>query len=106
MLAVSSVRFIQYGLGPIGLGIAELALERGHQLAGGYDIDPSKVGRPMVELLPSAPAGISVVSPAPGLSYGRADIALHSTQSRIAQIFDQLTALIEAGIHEIGRAHV
>lgn len=99
--AVPAVRFIQYGLGPIGLGIAELALDRGFQLAGAYDIDPTKVGRPLSELLSSAPTGIFVATPAPGSSYGRADIALHSTQSRIAQVFDQLTALIDAGIHVI-----
>lgn len=60
---MSSIRFIQYGLGPIGLGIVELALARGHRIVGAFDIDPQKVGRPLSALIPSAPSAIRVERP-------------------------------------------
>jgi hypothetical protein len=40
------IRVIQYGLGPIGSAVARHVTERpGLELVGGIDIDPSKVGR-------------------------------------------------------------
>src|SRR5262245_8257337 len=45
-------RVVCYGLGPIGLGIARLALTRpGIEIVGAVDIDPNKVGHDLGELL-------------------------------------------------------
>lgn len=95
---VSPVRFIQYGMGSIGIGIAELALARGHHIAGAFDIDPEKVGWPVSTIIPAAPADIRVASPLESRVMARADVALHSTQSRLAQVRPQLEALIDAGM--------
>src|SRR5688572_29354566 len=98
---VPPVRFIQYGLGSIGIGIAELALARGHHIAGAFDIDPAKVGHPLSTLIPSAPADLRVVLPDGSALAGHADVALHSTQSRLSQVRSQLEALIDLGVHVI-----
>lgn len=94
---MTPLRVIHYGLGPIGLGIAEILLERGHAIAGAVDIDPSKSGRPLTELLPGAPAGLSVSPSFDRLAGTAADVVVHSTQSHLHQVDTQLRALLEAG---------
>lgn len=100
---VPTVRFIQYGLGSIGIGIAELALARGHRIAGAFDIDPAKVGQPLSTLLrhPAAPAEVRIASPDATALAVHADVALHSTQSRLSQVRSQLESLIDLGVHVI-----
>jgi len=98
---VFSVRFIQYGLGSIGIGIAELALARGHRIAGAFDIDPAKVGHPLSTLIPAAPPDIRIASPDHAALRVQADVALHSTQSRLMQVRPQLESLIDLGVHVI-----
>lgn len=95
---VPSARVIQYGLGPIGTGIAELSLARGHRLTGAADVDPAKTGRPLGELVPGAPAGVVVERPPLDAPARRADLVLHSTQSRLAQVIEQLLPLLDAGL--------
>lgn len=99
--AVSRARIIQYGLGPIGLGIAEIVLERGYRIVGAIDIDPAKSGRRLADLLPGASPDIIIAgSPSAALST-RADLVVHSTQSRLAQVASQLSQLVEAGLNVI-----
>jgi len=98
MWGVHPARFIQYGLGPIGVGIAELALLRGHQLVAAVDIDPAKAGRPAAALIPGAPPDLAVTSDVAGVLTAGADIVLHSTQSRLVQILPQVTPLVDAGL--------
>ncbi len=98
MWGVPPARFIQYGLGPIGVGIAELALQRGHHLIAAVDIDPAKAGRPAATLIPGAPPDLTVTSDVAGVLTAGADIVLHSTQSRLAQILSQVTPLVDAGL--------
>jgi len=94
---VPSARFIQYGLGPIGVGIAELAAQQGHRLVAAVDIDPAKVGRPAAAFIPGAPADVVISADAAVLNAG-ADIVLHSTQSRLAQVLPQLLPMVDAGL--------
>jgi len=98
--AVSSARCIVFGLGPIGIGITEVALERGHTIVGAVDIDPKKVGRPLSDLVPGAPAVPIQRTVDPLLNQG-ADVVLHSTQSRIEQVMPQLVPLLDAGLNVI-----
>lgn len=102
MRAVSSVVcFIQYGVGPIGAGIAELAIQRGHQLVGAVDIDPGKAGRPLADLVQGAPRSVTVASSVTGILNAGAEVVLHSTQSRLTSVRPQLTPLLEAGLRVI-----
>jgi 4-hydroxy-tetrahydrodipicolinate reductase len=98
--AVSSARCIIFGLGPIGIGITEVALERGHTIVGAVDIDPKKVGRPLADLVPGA-GSVPVHRTVDALLNQGADIVLHSTQSRIEQVMPQLVPLLDAGLNVI-----
>jgi len=93
------MRVLHYGLGPIGLGIARVLLEQGHQIVGAVDIDPAKVGRDLGTLLDGPPLGVEVTAdPADALRAG-AQVAVHSTGSRLLAVLPQLEALVAAGLH-------
>ncbi len=98
MWGVPPARFIQYGLGPIGIGIAELALRRGHHLVAAVDIDPAKASRPAAALIPGAPADVVVTADAAAVLNAGADVVLHSTQSRLSQVLPQILPLVDAGL--------
>ncbi|MDR7520570.1 MAG: dihydrodipicolinate reductase [Armatimonadota bacterium] len=101
IMGVRLVRFIQYGLGPIGIGIAELAVARGHVLMSAVDIDPAKVGRPASELVAGAPADVRVAGDAADLPATGADVVLHSTRSRVPEVLPQILPLVDAGLSVI-----
>ena len=47
-----TIRVVCYGLGPIGIGIARLALARaGVEVVGAIDLDPQKIGRDLGALV-------------------------------------------------------
>lgn len=98
--AVSSARCIIFGLGPIGLGITDVALERGHTIVGAVDIDPRKAGRPLSDLVPGA-GPLPVQRSVDALLNEGADVVLHSTQSRLEQVMPQLVPLLDAGLNVI-----
>jgi 2,4-diaminopentanoate dehydrogenase len=94
---MTPARVIIYGLGPIGIGIAQVALEHGHHLVGGVDVDPQKAGRPLSDLVPGASA--AAIEPTADRLLGRGiDVVLHSTQSHMPQVVPQLEPLLEAGM--------
>lgn len=86
-----------FGLGSIGLGVAEVALRRGHRVVGAADIDPEKAGRDLGALLGREPLGITVTAdPAAALAQAPR-LVLHSTLSRIEQVLPQILRCTEAG---------
>ncbi|HXF83009.1 MAG TPA: dihydrodipicolinate reductase [bacterium] len=97
---MAGARVIAFGLGPIGVGIAEVALEHGHQIVGAVDIDPAKVGRPLAAFVRGA-GEVSVERAIDPLLNAGADVVLHSTQSRIDQVMPQLVPLLDAGLNVI-----
>ncbi len=101
MGGVPSARFIQYGLGPIGVEVAALALRRGHQLVAAVDIDPAKTGKPATALIAAAPPGVIVAARVADVLNSGADVVLHCTQSRLAQVLPQLLPLVDAGLSVI-----
>ena len=98
-----ATRVVCYGLGPIGLGIARLALARpGIAIAGAIDVDPQKVGRDLGELLGAAPVGVVVAQDAAAvLRDVRPDVVLHATGSSLARVAPQLLAIAEAGANAV-----
>jgi hypothetical protein len=96
-----ATRVVCYGLGPIGLGIARMALARpGIEVVGAVDIDPHKAGRDLGEILGSAAAGVVISGDdAATLEATRPDVVLHATQSSLVQVVPQLTRIAEAGAH-------
>jgi 4-hydroxy-tetrahydrodipicolinate reductase len=94
---MAPVEVVLFGLGPIGLGIAEVALMRGHRVVGAADIDPDKAGRDLGALLGREPMGTTVTAD-PAAALARAPrLVLHSTLSRIEQVLPQILQCVEAG---------
>jgi 4-hydroxy-tetrahydrodipicolinate reductase len=92
---------VLYGLGPIGQGIAKLALDRGHHVVAAVDIDPEKTGRDLGALLERSPVGLTVTADAAAALKQRPKVVLHSTQSHMSQITPQVLACVNAGANVI-----
>ncbi len=98
---VERTRVISYGLGPIGSSVARLVLERPNlELVGAVDIDPTKVGKDLGEVVgTSEPVGISVE---PKLSKVMdktpADLVLHTTNSYFDNFLPQILDILAAGL--------
>lgn len=85
-----------YGLGPIGLAIADvLAARPGVRLSGAVDIDPEKSGADLGDLLGSGALNVTVVPEAGTAPPG--GVAVHATGSRLADVTPQLAGLLEQG---------
>lgn len=94
---MTPISVVSYGLGPIGLSIAGLALDRGYNIVGAVDIAPEKAGKDLGTLLGRAPVGVKVTAdPIEALAKGP-QIVLHSTQSHIPQVLSQIIDCLEAG---------
>jgi 4-hydroxy-tetrahydrodipicolinate reductase len=91
---------VQYGLGPIGLGVARILLGRRHfELIGVVDTAPEKLGRDLGELLEIEPVGISVM-PDARIAI-EADVVVHTTQSHLSQVEGQLLEIFAAGANVV-----
>lgn len=92
------IKVVQYGLGPIGLGIVETLLSRPWvQLVGAIDADRSKVGKD-VGLLLETPRKIGVGVSDKAVDVIRRtspDIVTHATSSYMKSITPQLNQLME-----------
>lgn len=93
------MRFALVGAGPIGISIAGCALAKGHVMVALVDIDPGKRGRPLSEIVPGAPADVTVEDDVAALP-AATDVVFHATSSSLARVADQLLACLEAG-HDV-----
>jgi 4-hydroxy-tetrahydrodipicolinate reductase len=98
-----TIQVICFGLGPIGLGIARLALARpGIQIVGAIDVDPQKIGRDLGEILGGTALGVTVSADiATVLGAVKPEVALHATGSSLAQVAPQLQTLANAGVNVV-----
>lgn len=95
------VRVVSFGLGPIGLAAARLALQKSSlQLVGAIDVDPAKVGKDLGELLELGRAtGVVVESDAEAaLKRLQPDVMLHCTSSFMPMVKDQLLLAARCGV--------
>jgi hypothetical protein len=98
------IKCIQCGLGPIGCGIVREAAARPNlQLVGAVDTDPAKLGQDAAAIagMPR-PTGIAVQGSMDGLP--EADLVLHSTGSRLADVGPQLQDCLGRGLNCISTA--
>ncbi len=100
------IRVIQYGVGPIGLEVARAALKKQStgklELVGAVDVDPAKVGRDLGDLLGTDKTGITISDDIRSvLSSTKPDVVMHTTQSFMDLIEDQLTTCVESGCHVV-----
>jgi hypothetical protein len=101
------VRVIQYGLGPIGSAMARQVVERAElELVGGVDIDATKVGRDVGDVIGlGRPVGLGVVADlAQVLAQTDADVVLHTTSSYFDFFKPQIIDILEAGLDIVSTA--
>lgn len=92
------VQVVCYGLGPIGQGIARLALSRpGIQIVGAVDVDPAKVGRDLGEVLGGTAIGVPVSNSIAALAETKPNVVLHATGSALARVASQLNEIMAIG---------
>jgi hypothetical protein len=98
-----AIPVVCFGLGPIGLRVARLALARPRvQIVGAVDVDPQKIGRDLGELLGGAAIGVTVSADAAAiLNAARPQVALHATSSSLARVTPQLLAIAGAGVNVV-----
>ena len=98
-----AIPVVCFGLGPIGLRVARLALARpGVQIVGAVDVDPQKIGRDLGELLGGTAIGVTVSADAAAiLNAARPEVALHATSSSLARVTPQLLAITSAGVNVV-----
>jgi len=85
-----------YGFGSIGRLIARVALERGFNLVGVIDIDPSLVGRDVGEILGLGERlGVRVSSSVGDLK--GSDVVFHATGSYLDRVYSQILSVVELG---------
>jgi len=74
----------------------------GLQVVGAVDVDPAKAGKDVGQVVGlDRDLGISVCPSAGPLLRSGADVVVHSTSSYLADVMDQLTECLEAGLHII-----
>jgi hypothetical protein len=94
------VRVVSFGLGPIGLAAARLALQKTSvQLVGAIDVDPEKVGRDLGDLLElGRSTGVVVEADAEAaLRRLQPDAVLHCTSSFLPAVKEQLLLIARCG---------
>lgn len=100
-----SVDVVLMGIGPIGVEVGKLVLQKGAlRLIGAVDVDPEKAGRDLGSVLGlGRELGIPVVDDAGKLSLpaSSARVALHTTSSHLQDVIPQLTQLLEWGMNVV-----
>ncbi len=94
---VKQIRVIQFGVGPIGARIAKLAHQKGLRIVGAIDVDPSKVGKDLGELIGTEPLGVKVTNdPRSVLKRTRPDVVFHTTTSSLRAAMEQIETVAKA----------
>jgi len=104
---LSRIKIVQYGLGPIGLGIVEVLLSRPWvQLVGAIDVDRSKVGKDVGEFLATPrKTGVLVTDKATSLlKETGAEVVTHATSSYMSTIHSQLSEILDLGASVVSTA--
>ncbi|HUK49817.1 MAG TPA: hypothetical protein VLV18_02180 [Terriglobales bacterium] len=104
---MTPVKVIQYGLGPIGLEIAEVLLSRPWvQLVGAVDTDRNKIGKDLGELM-TIPRKTSIIVTdklSNALKDEQVEVVTHATSSYIRSIHPQILEILKSGASVISTA--
>ena len=88
-----------YGFGSIGRLAARLALERGYEVVGAVDIDPSIVGKDVGEVIGVGRLGAPVSRDVGVLA--DAEVVIHATGSYLDKVYPQILELIKLGVNVV-----
>jgi 4-hydroxy-tetrahydrodipicolinate reductase len=103
---MAAIRTVHAGLGPIGIRIAQAAVDSGLvEVMGAADIAPELVGRAVGEVIGRS-CGTATVSGglAEALAGCDAQVLVLSTGSKMPDITDQVLAAVEAGVNVVSTA--
>jgi 4-hydroxy-tetrahydrodipicolinate reductase len=101
---MNPIRVVQVGLGAIGQAcVRELARRPAIELIGGVDVDPDLVGRDLGEMCDlEVPLGTQVRDDlAEALAEWQPQVVVHTTQSFLDRIHDQLKDIVTSGAHVV-----
>ncbi len=104
---MSKLRIVSFGLGPIGLAAARLALQKSSlEMVGAVDVDPEKVGVDLHDLLDiEGKSGVVVESDAEAVfARAKPDAILHCAGSFLPVVGDQLVHAARHGVNVISSA--
>ncbi|HXX72059.1 MAG TPA: hypothetical protein VEI80_00055, partial [Candidatus Acidoferrales bacterium] len=104
---MNKIKVVQYGLGPIGLGTVEFLLTRPWvELVGAVDVDRSKVGKDVGQLLASPRKTGIVVSEnsTDVLRRVAPNVVTHATSSYMNDINGQLLEIVGNGVSVVSTA--
>ncbi len=96
-----TIRVLQVGLGPIGIGVLRQVIDRqGFGLVGAVDIDPQKVGKDAGEAAGlGTTLGLEVEADlGAALNRGGIDVAVLCTGSALERVLPQFEAVVAAGV--------
>jgi DNA-binding CsgD family transcriptional regulator len=88
---------MQYGVGPIGARIVEVAADRGYEFLGGLDVDPANIGEDLGVVAGTEPLGVEVTDDADAIARRGPDGVFHATGSSLAAVRPQLAGALAAG---------
>jgi len=95
------VKVVQFGLGNLGLEIVKVMREKKWlKLIGAVDINTNKLGKDVGMLALNKRLGIRVSSTGVALK-ARPDIVLHTTNSYLAGVYDQISEIVSKGVSVI-----
>ncbi len=93
-----SLKFIQFGLGPIGIEVARTALSKGFEIVGAVDIREDIVGKDIADVLGlEDKTGITVKKSIKEIGNVGADVVFHNTVSKFPDALPQLLEIIGEG---------
>lgn len=98
---MSKIKIAQFGLGPIGIETLRLAATKPWaEIVGAIDIDPEKVGKPLMEITgDTALRGASVHRSLDDLmAKGCPDVIFHTAVSQIKDAYAQIEPIVRQGI--------
>lgn len=95
-----AIRVLHFGIGPIGAAIArQMAARKGFTTVGGVDIDPSKAGRDMGDILGIAPLNALVYANArDAIAKVNPDVVVLCTSSSLVKVLPQIEAILDVGV--------
>lgn len=99
--ARSAIGIVHYGLGPIGLAVARLAVQRSNlRSVVAVDREPTLIGRNLASLIGASIPDLPTVQPT-FIPDKRSQVALHCTGSRLKAVAPQLLECVAAGLNVV-----
>ena len=100
------IRVVQWGLGAMGRGMAQLiTTKEGLELVGAIDVNPALDGKDVGEVLGVDPLDVKVTTdPSSILDSSKVDVVTIATTSWVKNQIDDLSTILSAGVNVVSIA--